>query len=167
MLVNRLATSIATSVVLFTVTLAVWTIVRRSNGAVGANIDRTEDRVNSCPVIFPSVESDRLVSIGKEALVLLVNVSKTIGSISKTNHSKFNSLFSVIIQNGTRILRAGWFTVSNQECPLTSGHVESNFVEDSKRGVIFPHRQTIFHSILRHGGALRLRGTGGDNPLHV
>lgn len=61
-LVHRSAIAFCATRVPGGVTLAVRTIVRRSDGGVRANVDRSEDRVDCCLVLIPGLESPRLVS---------------------------------------------------------------------------------------------------------
>lgn len=70
---------------------AVWTIVWSSDGRVRADVDDSEDGIDSVRVCFPLVDSDSLVSLLLEAVVDWVRVREAIGGSSKSDQGNINS----------------------------------------------------------------------------
>lgn len=63
----------------------VRSVVRSSDGGVGANVDLSKDRVDSNLVVFPLFESVCLISGFAETIVHNVQFSEVISGITKTN----------------------------------------------------------------------------------
>jgi len=69
----------------------VRTIIRSSDGRVRADVDNSEDGIDSIGVVFPLVDSNRLSSGVLETVVDGVGVLEAIGCSSESHQGNFNS----------------------------------------------------------------------------
>jgi len=151
--VHRFSVSVASIIIEFRSVLSIAvdsgivTIIWCSDGGIWTETDVSEDRINSTSSWsksrFEVLESNGLTSI-LDTVVYFVGVVKSVGSITNTNQSNFDTEFGVVRNFFARLLVTSWFTIGEDDSPLVPVWVD----DISVCRIMSPHRQTFLHSSL-------------------